>query len=199
MRNILQVSGILLLGIVMGGCAELTGTQNRSDHLNPAVVFRSTSAGTILSCINEADALSKSEFKQLYEEASQLTEQGEDNITLRLICLGMHPRASYEQFKESISLLAAYSESHPDDREELQGLSMLLDELNQAKITKWAEYDNMVAEQKNLEDEVTRLKTEMDTAREDDQARIQELQEQIEQLKNIEKIIKNREQTNIGS
>jgi hypothetical protein len=169
-----SIFALLCLGLSTGGCVALFQTPKRVQWSGPAVVFQSMSAGTILACVDAGGSLSHEEFNQLYGEAVNMVAPEEDNNIIPLVCLGLNPQASNEQFEKSIKLLEKYTLTHPDDSHDLKGLQSLLTRLNQAKINKQLDYNKMRDKKKNLE-------------------------KQIEQLKNIEKIITNKEHTNPGT
>ncbi len=92
--------------------------------------------------------------------------------------------------------LKEYIELHPEERQSLQGLYLLVKRINQEKINRWSQRNRLTDEKETLEEENRELfeaATVLEKQIEQDGKRINELQKQIEQLKNIENIIKNRE------
>ena len=150
----------------------------------------------ILSCMQESASLRSREFNEYFQEAESVLDNDRDEDVLRFICLSLHTKASYQQFKEGEKALRDYIKLHPDNSKELQGLLGLVGRLDQAKISRWSHRKKLLDEKEELEAEVASLQARVDTLlreHEQDMVRIQELRNQIEQLKNIENIIKNRE------
>ncbi|MDH3783671.1 MAG: hypothetical protein OES33_13210, partial [Desulfobulbaceae bacterium] len=105
------------------------------------------------------------------------------------ICLSLHAKADYRQFKQGTRVLEQYVTEHPESPSEIKGLQILVDRLDIEIITKWSAW-------KSLLEENDELKVKVESSRgklEQNQVLIGELQNQIEQLKNIENIIKSRE------
>jgi len=162
----------------------------------PTVVFHATPGSSILSCLQETSSLRSRAFNRYFQEVSKAAQDGRDEDTLRLICLSLHTKASYRQFKQGEKALRNYIKSHPDNKKELQGLLSLVGRLDQAKVARWSNRKKLLDEKEELESEVSSLQARVDILlreHEQDRVKIQELRNQIEQLKNIENIIKNRE------
>ena len=183
--------------LLMSGCVALhrqAGEQGQA--ILPTVVFHSTPGASILSCLQETTSLRSREFNDYFQQTEAQLKNGRDENALRLICLSLHNKASYRQFKRGEEVLRTYIEGHPDNRKELQGLMALVGRLDQAKVARWSNRKKLLDEKEELEAEVASLQARVDTLlreHEQDMVKIQELRNQIEQLKNIENIIKNRE------
>ena len=190
---------VFLLGCVLltNGCVAMNRqVGDQGQGVLPTVVFHSTPGASILSCLKDTAKMRSREFNNVFERAAAQMESGRDEDAIRLVCLSLHTKASYRQFKQGEKILQAYIKSHPDDQKELQGLMALVDRLDQAKVTRWSNRKKLLDEKDELEAEVVSLQARVDTLlreHEQDRVKIQELRNQIEQLKNIENIIKNRE------
>jgi hypothetical protein len=161
----------------------------------------------LLSCVNELQGLKQKDFDRYSVEAANRLEKGDDQGTLQFICLTLHQRSDYKQFKRGEKLLRKYIKEHPDTSDAMQGLLVLLGQLEQAMVNRWTDRKKLLDERgeqavqvetlllQNKQDQVRiqELQSQMDKLKKQDQVRIQELQSQIDQLKNIENIIKNRE------
>ncbi len=179
--------GCLLL---LSGCAELTNRRVvAGGTMDPTIVFRPTDCSYVLSCLEELQSVRSKEFDLHFSAAEKKLGSGDDRDKLRLICLALNRRADYKQFKKGMEVLARYIEEHPESGQDLQGLKILMDRLDQAKINRWIARKKLLDRQEELQAGNEQLKAELAQA----QVRIRELQNQIEQLKNIENIIKNRE------
>ena len=97
--------------------------------------------------------------------------------------------ADDKQIKQGDKLFKRYIEEHPDSSDDMQGLLVLFDRLEQAKVNSSMDLKKLLDERDELAAQVETLQVQA----KQDQERIQELQSQIDQLKNIESIIKNRE------
>jgi len=181
----------------MGGCvATNRQTDGLDELLEPTVVFRAGDSGYILSCLQQLHSLHSKEFNAYFTATEARLENGNDEDKLRFICLSLNTKANYKQFKQGEILIGQYIKDHPDSREEMKGLLLLVDRLDQAKVTRWSNRKKMLDEKDELEAEVASLRTRIEALQgehEQDTVKIQELRNQIEQLKNIENIIKNRE------
>ena len=187
MKNSLALVVSLLL---IGGCVQV-GQEAGSPPpaVSPTVVFVSSDSSYLLSCINELQGLKQKDFDLYSVEAAVRMKQGDDRDTLRFICLSLHQRADDKLFKKGRKLFRNYIEEHPDASDDMQGLLILFNRLDQVKV-------NRYMDRKKLLDELDELTAQIETLQvqtRQDQERIQELQSQIDQLKNIESIIKNRE------
>jgi hypothetical protein len=121
--------------------------------------------------------------------AEDSLQRGNDLDKLNFICLSLHAKADYRQFKQGTRVLEQYVSEHPESPSEIKGLQILVDRLDIEIITKWSAW-------KSLLEENDELKVKVESSRgklEQNQVLIGELQNQIEQLKNIENIIKSRE------
>jgi len=192
-----KICCLVTLVLMLSGCVAIH-RQNRDQGQNmlPTVVFHSTPGASILACLEETAAMRSREFNDYFQQAEERLDSGRDEDALRLICLSLHSKASYRQFKQGEELLHTYIKRHPDNSKELQGLSGLVGRLDQAKVARWSNRKKLLDEKEELEAEVASLQERVDTLlreHEQDMVKIQELRNQIEQLKNIENIIKNRE------
>ena len=187
MKNSFILVVILLL---IGGCVQVgQETGSSPPSVSPTVIFVSSDSSYLLSCVSELQGLKQKDFDRYSVEAATRLKQGNDQDTLRFICLSLHQLADDKQFKQGDKLFRRYIEEHPDSSDDMQGLLVLFDRLEQAK-------DNRSMDLKKLLDERDELAAQVETLQvqaKQDQERIQELQSQIDQLKNIESIIKNRE------
>ncbi len=176
--------------LMLSGCAEFGQRPiERRGLTEPTVVFRPTDCSYVLSCLGDLKSMRGKEFDLHFTAAKNRLASGDDRDKLRLICLALSARADYKQFKKGIEVLGQYIEEHPESGQDLQGLKLLVDRLDQAKINHWVMRRKLLDQQDEVERENERLKGELAQA----QVKIKELQNQIEQLKNIENIIKNRE------
>ena len=190
--NLKMKNGLVLVVILLliGGCVQV-GQDNGSppSAVSPTVVFVPSDSSYLLACVSELQGLKQKDFDHYSVEAANRLEEGDDRDTLRFICLNLHHRADYKQFIQGEKLLRRYIEEHPDRSDDMQGLIILLGQLEQARVNHWTD-------RKKLHDERDELAAQIETLQlqtKQDQERIQELQSQIDQLKNIESIIKNRE------
>jgi hypothetical protein len=195
MRN-LYIVIVLLCGLLMSGCAEGYGKKSAPDQPKEKIVVQATDTETILSCLAGNQRLSHREFNNAYKTAFANAARDENDEILHLICLSLHQHASYKQFKEGMDALAVYIKGHPESVSGLQGILMLMQQIDREKIAKWAQSNKILDEREGLEAENKELLERNEVLEKNvanDQTRIKELQKQIEQLKNIESIIKNRE------
>jgi len=216
----------IALAFLLGGCAQverlpvLDGTET----VEPTVVFEPSPAAFVLSCLEETRSLKRRELDQYYDEArAHIDGNASDEDRLRFLCLSLHPKADYRQFREGTQLLEQYLNTHPDADTALLGLSQLLQRLDQAKIARWSAVKKLMEEKRDLEEQLEAVTAELQQCRQEleerqvkdlagksreelekelvalkqrlQEAAIRndELKKQIEQLKNIENIIKNRE------
>ena len=122
---------------------------------------------------------------------------------LRFICLSLHAKADYKQFKQGANNLEQYIAEHPDSSGDIQGLKILVDRLDNEIMSKWSAWKSLLEEKDELKVKVESsrgkieqnqiLMEDLQRQHEQDQVLIEELQTQVEQLKNIENIIKKRE------
>ena len=188
---------IVLLCLLLVGCTGLSLDSSKSKgQQSPTVIFSPTDCDSLLACLEESRGLSRNDFKAYYKRVSQEVDKDASDSTLQLICLSLHHYASYKQFKRGMEILGDYIELHPEERQSLLGLSLLVERINQEKINRWSQRNRLMDEKEALEEENRELFDAAATLQkqvEQDDKRINELQKQIEQLKNIENIIKNRE------
>jgi hypothetical protein len=193
-RNILLLVCVLLVG----GCAELGQYGSKSENLLEAGI-----SDYLLSCLNDTYDLGAEEFTVNFKEAEEGLRTGNDLDELRFVCLSLHARAEYKQFKMGTEVLEQYIVEHPDSPEDIHGFRILVDRLDREIMSKWSAWKSLLEEKDELKVKVesSRGKIEQDEVlieelqkeHEQDQVLILELQKQIEQLKNIENIIKSRE------
>ena len=187
MKNGLVLVVILLL---IGGCVQVgQDAGSPPPAVSPTVDFVPSDSSYLLACVSELQGLKQKDFDRYSVEAAIRLEEGDDRDTLRFICLNLHHRADYNQFKQGEKLLGQYIEEHPDTSDDMQGLIILLGQLEQARVNHWTDRKKLLEERDELAAQVETLQLQT----KQDQERILELQSQIDQLKNIENIIKNRE------
>ena len=187
MKNSFILVVILLL---IGGCVQVgQETGSPPPAVSPTVIFVSSDSSYLLSCVSELQGLKQKDFDRYSVEAATRLKQGNDQDTLRFICLSLHQLADDKQFKQGDKLFRRYIEEHPDSSDDMQGLLVLFDRLEQAKVNRSMDLKKLLDERDELAAQVETLQVQA----KQDQERIQELQSQIDQLKNIESIIKNRE------
>lgn len=183
---------VLLVGclFIAGGCVQMDG-QNKTSVLAvaPTVVFEKSDSSYLLACINELQELKEKNFERYYREAESRLEEGDDLDALRYICLSLHSKADYKQLRKGEKLFRQFIDEHPDALDDMQGLLVLFNRLDQAMVNRSADRKQLLNERDRLAAEVEALQLQVKR----DQGRIKELQGQINQLKNIENIIKNRE------
>ncbi len=187
MKNDLVLVVILLL---IGGCVQIgQDIGSPPSAISPTVVFVPSDSSYLLSCVNELQGLKQKDFDRYSVESAIRLEKGDDQDTLQFICLTLHQRSDYKQFKRGEKLLRKYIKEHPDTSDAMQGLLVLWGQLEQAMVNRWTDRKKLLDErgEQAVQVETLLLQTKQD------QVRIQELQNQIDQLKNIENIIKNRE------
>lgn len=172
--NLKIKKGLVLVAILLliGGCVQV-GQDTGSPP--PTVVFVPSDSSYLLACVSELQGLKKKDFDRYSEEAAIRLEEGDDRDTLQFICLTLHQRADYKQFKRGEKLLRKYIKEHPDTSDDMQGLIILLGQLEQAMVNRWVDRKKLLVERDELA------------------VQVETLQSQLDQLKNIENIIKNRE------
>jgi len=193
-KNILLFVCVLLLG----GCAELRPYSPESAGLREPKV-----TDFLLSCLNDIHDIGSEEFSANFKMAEDSLQRGNDLDKLNFICLSLHAKADYRQFKQGTRVLEQYVTEHPESPSDIKGLQILVDRLDIEIITKWSAWKSLLEENDELKTKVesSRGKLEQDQVLIEklqkqlaqDQVLIGELQNQIEQLKNIENIIKSRE------
>nr|WP_321465575.1 hypothetical protein [uncultured Desulfobulbus sp.] len=159
--------------------------------------MQQSSSETILSCLQTHTNISRKSYKNAVKETEQnYTAKNNAYNSLQVICINIHPYASYSQFRKGKKQLADYMTQHPNDTSGLGGLEYLLEQMNRERAARRnlsnkieKEKQSLNLKNKELIDQNSRLKSDA----EQDKARLNELRKQIDQLKNIESIIKNRE------
>ncbi|MCL2340265.1 MAG: hypothetical protein FWC49_01010 [Proteobacteria bacterium] len=182
---------IVAAGLSLSGCAAKEAQRPKEEP-----VVRTTEADAILACAAENRKFSRQEFDRAYKAALAKATQPDSAELSPLICLSLHPQATYKQFKAATEVLVRSVRKHPESAPSLRGLVQLLQRLDQEKIGKRAQNSKHTDEREELESENKELLDRIETLEKNavqDQDRIKGLQQQIEQLKNIENIIKNRE------
>ncbi len=190
--NLKMKNGLVLVVILLliGGCVQVgQDTGSLPPDVSPTVVFVPSDSSYLLACVSELQGLKQKDFDRYSVEAAIRLKEGDDQDTLQFICLTLHQRADYKQFKRGEKLLRRYIEEHSDTSDDMQGLIILLGQLEQAKVNHWTDRKKLLGEHDELAAQVETLQLQT----EQDQKQIQELQSQIDQLKNIENILKNRE------
>ncbi|NPA94323.1 MAG: hypothetical protein GXO58_02710, partial [Thermodesulfobacteria bacterium] len=92
---------LLGVGMLLTGCVAVHRQVGKQDAgIMPTVVFHATPAASILSCLQETASLRSREFNKYFHEIESGLNNGRDEDTLRFICLSLHTKASYRQFKE---------------------------------------------------------------------------------------------------
>jgi predicted RNase H-like nuclease (RuvC/YqgF family) len=193
-RNVLLFVCLLLLG----GCAEL-----RPYNSEPVGLREPSVTEYLLSCLNDIHDTGAEEFSANFKMAENSITMGNDLAKLNFICLSLHAKADYRQFKQGTRVLEQYIDEHPESPSDILGFQILIDRLDKEIITKWSAWKSLLEENDELKIKVesSRGKLEQDQVLIEklqkqlaqDKALIGELQSQIEQLKNIENIIKSRE------
>ena len=141
-----KLVAMFMMGGLLSGCVELTQQpQSGGSRVGPTVVFQSTDASTILSCMKEAEEIRPKEFDHYYQAALKRAKNGDDEDRLRMICLSFHPRANYKIFRPGIKALKQYITDHPDNQKDLQGLLALINRLDLATRNRWQlqEFNNL--------------------------------------------------------
>lgn len=157
--------------------------------LVPIVVYQSLGTYYLLSCLNDAKNIGRGEFDVNFEMAEKDLQNGQDMTKLRFICLSFNEKADHKQFKQGMTVLKQYIDEHPDSGEEMHGLQVLADRLNQEIMNRWSAWKTLLNDNKKLIAEVESLRLSLEAA----QRKNDEQQKQIEQLKNIDGIMKSRE------
>ncbi|WP_310600904.1 hypothetical protein [Desulfobulbus sp.] len=185
---------VLVAGSMLSGCA---GLWREPEPPKEVIKYQETATDAILACVAENKKYSRKEFNSAYKATLADANRPDNNAApSALVCLSLHQRATYKQFKGGVEVLGRYTKAHPESTPSLRGLVQLLQRLDQEKIGKWAQSSKNLDVKEELETENRDLLERIDTLEKsstEDQARIKGLQQQIEQLKNIENIIKNRE------
>lgn len=162
-----------ILTIFCSFCIFLAGCQPVTRVISPEktknIVLEDTSfSSQILSCIEETEAMSS---KQLHEQFIRANESfqiiGSDTERLQLICLCLAWSDSPVTLSLAISLLSEHLSSNDSADEDMQGLYWLL---------------------KSFEQRLQKKEIELKNA----ETRTNVLENQLQKLKNIEKILKER-------
>ena len=177
----------ILVGLVVSGC--VVETRQTTRHNSNDAGRQQCDSAVVLSCLRDLKGIKTRAFRAEVSRAAKALATGGDEARLRFICVSLHPRANYTQFRQGVDELKRYIDEHPEREREMAGLLGLVDRLDQAKIKRWSVRKKLLRENERLEDRLA----EMEQAHKEDQVRLQALRRQIEQLKNIENIIKNRE------
>jgi hypothetical protein len=182
---------LLLVFLFAGGCVQGSYLDGSTGTVAPTVVFEPSGSSSLLSCVNELQGLTRKEVLNFTREVAENIDPGNEENQLKYICLSLNPKADYKQFKRGKKALAQYIEQHPDATSDMQGLLVLVKQLDRALLGSFSGRNKIQAERDMLAAKIEAL--ELETTQ--DQVKIQELQRQVDQLKNIENIIKNREHT----
>jgi predicted Zn-dependent protease len=190
------------LVVALAVCAVLSGcSQHQSlspEQQTATVLYRPADSETLLSCLDTEYRLTRNQLKAATQKAKEQYKQNPGkSATLRMICLSLHPQAGYRQFKSGITLLDGYIKQSSEAGSGLQGLRHLLQRLNQERVARWQQSvkTSDTTEALDIENrELLERNSRLEQTVEQEQARSEELRRQIDQLKNIETILKNREQ-----
>ena len=186
----MKIVVIFIALLLLEGCVQAgRQAETASVVIPPTVVFESADSAFLLACIDELQGLKQKDFHRYSLEAASRLEKGGERDQLKFVCLSLHPKAGYKQFKQGRELFRKYVEEHPDAGDDMQGLLVLFNRLDQAMISSTSGRKKSQEERDGLVAQVEYLQLEM----KQDKGQIQELHRQIDQLKNIENIIKNRE------
>lgn len=170
---------LLCAVVVLGGCAAWK--PNDWQRLEPIVVLSSFGSNYLLSCLNDMQSLERQDFDAQFKMAEAGLKHGRKLDKLRFVCLSLNEKADYKQFKRGVDVLGQYIEDYPDSKEDMQGVQILVNRLDEEIMNRWSAWKSLLKDKEKLSAEVESLKV-----------RINEQQKQIEQLKNIENIIKSR-------
>lgn len=186
-----RIAIVLAALLLLNGCAMKDRPQDPPPEvaLEPVVVYQSLGTTYLLSCLSDSKNIGRGAFDFSYEAAERDMQEGKDTDRLRFICLSFNEKADQKQFKKGLEALAQYVADHPDSGEDLLGLQVLAERLNQEIINRWGAWKSLLNDKKKLSAEVESLRSSLEAAL----AKNDELQQQIEQLKKIEEIIKRRE------
>ena len=179
--NILLVVCVFLLG----GCAEL-----RQYISKPVDLLEPNVTNYLLSCLNDIQDIGPEEFVDNFKMAEKGLQRGRTRDKLRFICVSLHAKADYKQFKQGTRAFEQYFVEHPNTKNNIhQGFKILLDRLDEEMMNNRSVLKSMDEDKKEFSAEVKSLQGRLVES----QRRLVESQKQIEQLKNIENIIESRE------
>ncbi|HHO48730.1 MAG TPA: hypothetical protein ENN06_09830 [Desulfobacteraceae bacterium] len=183
--------GILLVWLAaLSGCVQLGQYRFEDDEVrDPVIVFRSFSSYYILSCLQDSRDMDRQEFGRRFAMAESAIEQGADLDSLRFVCLSLNAQADVDQFRRGLEEYNRYLRDHPDAGNDMLGLRILLERLDEEIRNSWSARETLLDEKKQLQDRLDLLQGSLEQV----ELKNIELQNQIEQLKNIEQIIKSRE------
>ena len=182
---------LLVLFLFVSGCVQGGYGDGSGGGVVPTVVFEPSGSSSLLSCVSELQNLTRKEVINYTREVAENLDLGDEENQIKYICLSLTPKADYKQFKKGKKALTRYLEQHPDATSDMQGLLVLVKQLDRALLGSFSGRNKIQAERDRL---AAKLET-LELAATQDQVKIQELQRQVDQLKNIENIIKNREHT----
>ncbi|MHB8789167.1 MAG: coiled-coil domain-containing protein [Desulfobulbaceae bacterium] len=181
---------LLVCVVMLGGCAKQQQPPPPPEvALEPIVVYQSLGTNYLLSCLHDSKDIGRGAFDFNFEVAEKELQDGKDTDTLRFICLSLNEKADHKQLKRGLEVLEQYIKEHPDAGEDVLGVQILADRLNQEILNRWSAWRTLLNDKKKLSAEVESLSAEAESLR----LRNEELQKQIEQLKNIDDIMKSRE------
>lgn len=181
----------LVVGMALSGCAT-----KEIEPPKEKIVVQATETDAILACVAGKERYSRKTFNSAFKAALANATRADSPELPPLICLSLHQQATTRQFKEGMDVLVRHLKKHPESATSLQGLSMLIQQLDKERVVKRLQSSKSQDEKEGLEAENKDLAERNESLEKNavqDQSRIKELQQQIEQLKNIENIIKNRE------
>lgn len=175
---------ILLLCIIslLSGCVAVEQKENDWERLEPIVVMPTFGSNYLLSCLKEKQVLEREEFNEQFTLAEAALKQGRKLDKLQFICLSLNEKADYKQFKHGTEVFDQFLVDFPESGDDMHGLRILVNQLEEEILNRWSAWKSLLNDKKELKAEVESLNV-----------KIEEQQKQIEQLKNIENIIKSRE------
>jgi len=166
---------------ILSGCAEWRGFEGVREERPETDFFPSFDSNYLLSCLTDTQNLDREEFGDKFEMAAAGLEHGGEMNRLHFICLSLHEKADYKQFKQGTKMLEQYFKENPDAGEDMLGFRILVNRIDEEIMNRWSAWKSLLNDKKELLAEVESLKV-----------RVEEQQKQIERLKNIENIIKSR-------
>ena len=205
MNHIVKIYILLFCSIAfLVGCSEWRPYDSANvEVLEPIVVYPSFSSNYLLTCLSDTQVLESKKFDAKFELAEAALVHGRELDKLHFVCLSLNEKADYKKFKHGSSVLEQYFVDHPDSGNDLQGIQILIDRLDEEIMNRWSAWKSLLNDKKELNAEVKSLKVKIDEQQKqlkvktDEQqkqlkVKIDEQQKQIEQLKNIDNIIKSR-------